>query len=505
MHEGLLRSADKFPEKTAILAEGQPYPYAQLKRDVLNIAEYLMLKGIQRGSRCVIYMDNTYECVASVYAVLAIGGVFVLVNPQTKRDKLHYILNDCNASALLASSHLYQNFKNAADEVPPLQVVVSSGDDVPDPRVRPFSELLKPTEPDLDLPQIIPNDLAALIYTSGSTGRPKGVMHTHSTMLFALGSLIEYLRLRETDRMLVVLPLSFDYGLYHLFMCVQLGATLVLERSFAFPSAIYNRIREAKVSVFPGVPSLFSLLLSSHKRQRLEFPSVTRVTNTAAALPHQFVSELKEIFPNALIYKMYGQTECKRVCFLEPELVDEKPNSVGKAIPGTEVFIADEQGKRLGPGHSGTLYVRGPHIMLGYWNLPEETEKVLLKGDLPGERVLCTQDLFKMDDEGFLYFHGRNDDIIKSGGEKVSPTEIENVLLSIDGIKEAAVVGVDDEVLGEATKCFLVLECDAEISALQVKKACAEKLENFMVPKHVEFVEELEKTVTGKISKKNLK
>jgi acyl-coenzyme A synthetase/AMP-(fatty) acid ligase len=201
---------------------------------------------------------------------------------------------------------------------------------------------------------------------------------------------------------------------------------------------------------------------------------------------------------------MYGLTECKRVCYLEPELADRKPESVGKAIPGTETLVIAADGHLCGTNEPGILHVRGPHIMMGYWKAPELTDKMLRTGEFPGERILCTHDWFKTDEDGDLYFIGRSDDIIKSRGEKVSPVEIENVLLSMKGIREAAVIGVIDDVLGQAVKAFIVLN-DASITEQFVKKYCTDHLENYMVPKYIEIVPILPKTESGKITKKTLR
>lgn len=507
LHDGLFSSANKYPEKVAIFEEGKPCSYRDLADSVIRLSNYMISQGLKRGDRCAIYMDNTLPCVISIYAVLAAGGVFVVVNPQTKKDKLNYILNDCSATLLVSDTHLYSNFSDVKAEVPSLKCVISSGDKntIKSSSIIYFEDAIN--EADQKIPDVgtIASDISALIYTSGSTGNPKGVIHTHLSMTFALGSLIEYLRLTTDDRILVVLPLAFDYGLYQMLMSVQLGATLILEKSFAYPALIFKRINELGATVFPGVPTIFSMLLSAHGRSALAFPGIKRVTNTAAALPSDYTGTLKQIFPSALIYKMYGLTECKRVCYLEPELAEIKPSSVGKAIPGTEVFILDQQGNRVGPGEMGILHVRGPHLMLGYWNLPEATNKMLINGTLPREKILCTQDWFKMDEDGDLYFQGRSDDIIKTRGEKVSPIEVENAIYAISGVKEVAVIGVKDEMLGQAVKCFVAFDSESGLDLMKIKKACSEALENFMVPKYFEIVEALPKTNTGKIDKKDLK
>jgi len=246
------------------------------------------------------------------------------------------------------------------------------------------------------------------------------------------------------------------------------------------------------------------MMISAYKREPFSFPSITKITNTAAALSADFVPWLHKIFPNALIFKMYGLTECKRVSYLEPELVDIYPSSVGKAIPGTEVYLLTEDGEPVKTNEPGVLYIRGPHIMAGYWKQPERSEKMLKPGKLPGEKVLCTHDLFRMDENGLLYFISRSDDIIKTRGEKVSPTEVENTLLKLDGIKEAAIIGVTDDILGQIIVAFIVLDRDISLNTKKIKMHCTKNLEAFMVPKDVIFLDVLPKSSNGKIDKNKL-
>ena len=505
LHDSLFARAAESAEKPAVVVEGQPYTYSQLQEATLRLSGALRARGLQRGGRVAIYMDNTWPCVVSIFATLAAGGVFLVINPQTKADKLEFILRDSGAIILLSDGHLAPVLTTVLSEADSLHAVICSGKPFDtETAVEAFDDVIAASPPIAPASDIIPLDLAALIYTSGSTGNPKGVMQTHQSMVFAAGSLSEYLRLAAHDKILCVLPVAFDYGLYQLLMAIRLGATLVLERSFTYPAQIFARMNEQGVTVFPGVPTIFAMLLSTHSRSPLQFPQITRVTNTAAALPDDFVTRLREIFPSALIYKMYGLTECKRVCYLEPELADSKPGSVGKAIPGTEVYLLSPEGEPVPPGASGILYVRGPHVMAGYWNRPDLSERMLKPGKFPGERVLCTQDFFRMDEEGFLYFVGRTDDIIKTRGEKVSPVEVENVLHGIPGVREAAAIGIPDELLGQAIKAFIVLEPSAQLTDKQIRVQAAAKLENFMVPKEIVFCDDLPKTSTGKVSKKLL-
>jgi long-chain acyl-CoA synthetase len=507
LHDSLKVSARAFPDKAVAIVEGVSYSYSGLLEASERLATLFLSSGIQRGDRVAIFMDNTWPAMVSIFGALMAGAAFVVINPQTKADKLRLILKDSGARILVTDGHLSSIFTPAVADAPDLERIYCSGS-VPAVGTKPIAsfdeEAPSGSTPAPSFPAT-PLDLAALIYTSGSTGLPKGVMMTHQSMTFTAGSLIEYLRLSSDDRILNVLPLAFDYGLYQLLMAVRLGATLVLERSFAYPAQILNRVHDEQVTVFPGVPTIYMTLIGMHARTPLSFPRIRLITNTAAALPSGIVPRLREIFPTALIFRMYGLTECKRVSYLEPEMVERKPESVGRAIPGTEVFLLSEEGKPVKPEEPGILHVRGPHVMLGYWQKPEETQFMLKPGRYPGERVLCTHDWFTQDAEGDLYFVGRSDDIIKCRGEKVSPIEVENCLHAIPGVREAAVVGVKDDLQGEAVRAYVALEQEARLTEKEIRGACAGRLENFMVPRDIIILPELPKTPSGKIRKKDLK
>jgi acyl-coenzyme A synthetase/AMP-(fatty) acid ligase len=236
-----------------------------------------------------------------------------------------------------------------------------------------------------------------------------------------------------------------------------------------------------------------------------DLSSLRYLTNTAAALPPAHIQQLQAKFPWATLYSMYGLTETKRTLYLPPEQLDKRPGSVGIAIPGTEVWLEDDQGHRLGPCQMGELVVRGRHVMRGYWGDPVATAERFRPGPIAGERVCHTGDLFRMDQEGYLYFVARKDDIIKSRGEKVAPKELENVLYGLKGVREAAVIGVPDPILGESIKAFVVLDCNVELTEADVLRHCRAHLEDFMMPKHVEFCRELPKTSSGKIKKTDLR
>jgi amino acid adenylation domain-containing protein len=506
LHETLLASSERVPEREAVVAGAARLTYGELLDRSLRLARGLQELGVGRGDRVAVFMDNSAGCATAIYGTLLAGGVFVVVNPQTKEDKLLYVLDDCEAAVLLTEGSLTRTALAAAQSAASVKAVVADGAPEGVEGALAFDDdVVASAEPEPRAPGTIPLDLAALIYTSGSTGFPKGVMMTHQSMVFAAGSIAQYLRLGPDERILGLLPLAFDYGLYQLLMNVLKGGTLVLERSFAFPAQIVKRVQEEEATVFPGVPTVYATLLSMRRGMEFELPTVRRVTNTAAALPATFHGELARIFPNALLFAMYGLTECKRVSYLEPELLAEKPTSVGKAIPGTETMVLREDGTPVEPGETGVLYVRGPHVMAGYWRKPEQTAEMLVDGPLPGERMLCAQDHFTLDEDGFLYFVGRSDDIIKTRGEKVSPIEVENAIFDIDGVKEAAVIGVPDEILGQAIRAFVVLDDGATLSEQEIVAACRTRLENFMVPQAVEFRDSLPTTATGKVRRKSLR
>ena len=507
--EALILSAKTHPSKTAIIVKDEEYSYGLLKEKAEALAHYLINSGIKKGDRIAIYMENSWQCIVSIYGITLSGGVFLIINPQTKADKLKFILDDSSAKILITATLLKKEFLHSLKGIKQIQQLIVSGD-ISNIEASDRFELIKfeniflrKSQP-VTLPNIIPNDLAALIYTSGSTGFPKGVMMTHQSMVFTCWSLIEYLRLSEDDRIMLLLPLAFDYGLYQLLMSVTIGGNLIVAQSFIFTASIYESIRKYKPTVFPGVPTIYAMMIASNNESGVSFDCIKKITNTAALLPGEYIPALKNIFPNALIFKMYGLTECKRVCYLEPELIDLKPTSVGKAIPGTEVFLLSPEGNPVEPGEPGILHIRGPHVMLGYLNQEKLSKDMLVDGNLPGEKILCSNDWFKMDEEGFLYFQGRNDDIIKTRGEKVSPVEIENIIYKITGVKEVAVIGIPDQIMGESIRAYITVQNGISLNEGLIKRECILHLESFMIPQKVIFLDEMPKSTNGKIDKKLL-
>ncbi len=328
-------------------------------------------------------------------------------------------------------------------------------------------------------------------------------MHTHLSLSTATRSIAEYLEDSAADVVLSVLPLSFGYGLTQLLPTFLVGGTLVLERSFTFPQVTLQRLAGEKCTGFAMVPTIATILLQNDL-SKFDLSSLRYLTNAGAGIAPELLKELRRRLPRVRIFPMYGQTECIRVTFLPPEEVDRIPTSVGKGMPRQEIWIVDERGRRLPPGKTGELVVRGDHLMKGYWKLEEATRERLRPGPTPGERVLHTGDLFRVDEDGWYYFVSRKDDIIKTRGEKVSPKEVENALYALDGVLAAAVVGVPDDLLGQIVKAFVVLKPDSKLDEKTVLRHCMGLLEDFAVPRSVEFLAELPQTANAKIDRRVL-
>jgi len=509
----LENSARLYPDKVALVCGNERFTYRRVEEDANRLAHALIAAGVQRGDRVVTFLPNSYEAAVAIFATLKAGAVFVVLNATTKADKLTYILNNCRASALVTTGGNSASMAPCWSETPQLRSVFLVRATVPEANVARAADktvmsweevrdrtdnLLPPAKKCIDI------DLAALIYTSGSTGRPKGVMLTHRNIVSAATSITTYLENTPEDVVINVLPLAFDYGLYQLLMMFKVSGTLVLHDSFAYPILVLEKIIREGVTGFPIVPTISAILLQMNL-SKYQFPKLRYITNTAAALPVEHIRKLRALFPGVKIYSMYGLTECKRVSYLPPDQIDVRPTSIGRGMPNEEVYIVNEMGNRVGPGIVGELVIRGANVMKGYWELPEETAHCLKPGPLPEEKVLYSGDLFRADEEGYLYFVGRKDDIIKTRGEKVSPREVEDVLYALDGVAEAAVIGVPDPVLGSAIKAVITLRPGAQITAQDVLRHCSARLEDFMVPNSVEFRTALPKTESGKISKRAIK
>ena len=512
VHDFLTQSARRYPDKIALVSGDQRLSYGQIDDLSGCMAASLIDLGLQRQDRVIIFLDNSAESVISLFGILKAGAIFVMLNPAMKPKKLGYILKDSGARMLVTHRNKFRVVAEALKHPHDLTSIIWNGntDNLPLTSVssvnhRKWSEVQTPPARSEIANQIIDVDLATIIYTSGSTGDPKGVMSAHYNVCAAARSITQYLGNVEEDIILSALPLSFDYGLYQILMASLFGGTVVLEKSFVYPYKVLEKLVQEKATGFPIVPTMVALLLQMEELKNFDLSSLRYISNTAAALPVSYIRRLQGILPNhTKIFSMYGLTECKRVSYLPPEYIDSKPDSVGIPMPNEEVLILDENGKPVAPGQTGELVVRGSNVMQGYWKSPEETARTFRPGRYRGDALLYSGDLFRQDEDGFLYFVSRKDDMIKTKGERVSPKEIETALCEMDGVVEAAVIGVPDDIFGQAIKAFIKPTKNQALTEKSVMNFCLKNLEPFMVPKYVEFVNGFDKTSSGKIDKKKL-
>jgi amino acid adenylation domain-containing protein len=509
----LEQSSNLFPQKVALICQGKRYTFSEIDNAANSLGNALLGHGFQKQDRVIIYLDNSFETVISIFGTLKAGGIFVTINPTVKSKKLDFILTDCGARVLITDSNHIMELYAAQSRLKGLALIIItdfeeinlSKELITSIRLFPFRDMIQSADPVHLVQPCIDIDLASLIYTSGSSGSPKGVMLTHHNMVSAANSIIQYLENYQDDIIIDTLPLSFDYGLYQVLMAFKIGGTVVLEKGFVFPEQIINLVIKEKVTGWPMIPTIAAILCRLKNLEKHDFSRLRYITSTGHVLPTTHIVRLIEAFPGTKIYSMYGLTECKRVSYLSPQDIEKKPSSVGKSIPNTEVYIVNDMGEEITePGIVGELVVRGSNVMRGYWNLPELTERVLRPGRYPGEKVLYTSDLFKKDEEGYLYFIGRKDDIIKTSGYMVSPKEVENVLYEIEDVIEAAVIGVQDEILGQAIKAYIHLSTNSKTNERNILDFCNKNLESYAIPKYVIFCGPLPKTESGKIQKRDL-
>ncbi len=483
----LRRAAERDPDNVALVSGDRSVSYAELDNLVERFAAGLVERGVGVGDRVAIVLPNDINAVVALAGTLRAGAAIMPMHPSVKRERLVQVLGRAGGALVVCDE--------ARAEIARAAGAASGGIPVyPDVEELSADGPAQPEEPG-------DGDLAALMHTSGSTGGPKGVMLTQHNLDFVTGSIAEYLKVSDADRILCVLPLSFGYGLSQLMVCARSGATLVLEAGVALPGRIVQLLEHHRITGMPGVPTVFQVLLTLRGLAERKLPDLRFLTNAGAGLPTTTVGEVRRTFPGADLYLMYGQTECVRVSYLPPDQVDERPASSGVAIPGTECWIEDDEGRVLDSGEVGELIVRGEHVMQGYWQDPDATNKRLRAASEPAGQVMATNDLFRRDDDGFIYFVGRRDDIIKSRGEKVPPREIEEVLYGVSGVKEVAVVGVPDRLLGEAVHAHVAAHEGFELDPTALKRHCAEHLEDYMVPQQVEVHDELPRNTNGKIDR----
>ena len=503
----LKAAVERQPEKTVLIHGDRTFTYSELAKAAMGIAAGLQGFGVEPGFRGALHNDDPFEYIASYFGILLAGGIVAGLNTQTSEASLAYVLNDCQASVLFSADKFIRYAQAAIPQVASVQnLIVSHGDEKVQPlggdcQVHSFGDLCGSSQPAMHtLPYRSSCDFAQIIYTSGTTGKPKGVVLRHANLIANTTSIVSYLDLQSSDRVMAVLPFFYSYGNSIMLTHLAVGGSLVVNQSFLYPNVILQQMLDYEVTGLSGVPSTFALLLNRSAVASFSFPNLRYLTQAGAAMSPELARRLKSVFPGAKIFIMYGQTEASaRLSYLHPDELERKPGSIGKGIPGVDLTLRDKMGEPVQTGEVGEIVARGENIMAGYWDRPEETRGVLRA------EGLYTGDLARSDEEGFLYIVSRKSDLIKSGSHRIGPKEIEDVISEHAAVDEVAVIGIPDEVLDERICACIVLKPGCECSEKELKVHCKKHLPQYKIPHAVIFFGELPKTTSGKIQKNELR
>ena len=502
VNEFLELSAQKYPDKEAAWYQDEWKTFSELETMANKVANYLKEQGIRRGDRVALLYENSFDYIAAYYGILKAGAVTVALNTETTSDALQYLLTNSGAKAIIANQSFSKHLVPAIPYIPELQHVIIKQKDLKQHEdLKRFhqvhlEEIYDSGNGEHPGVRSIDLDLASIVYTSGSTGKSKGVVLRHYNIVANTVSIVEYLELTKEDRIMVVLPFYYIYGKSLLNTHYFVGGSVALDNRFAFPNVILDTMKKTEATGFSGVPSTFMILLNRSTVKKQKFPSLRYLTQAGGPMAPAVQKEVVETFNPAKLFVMYGATEASaRLSYLDPKDLPRKWGSIGKAIPNVDLFVADEEGRELPQGEVGELVARGSNFMEGYWKDQEETDNVMRHG------VYYTGDLGRMDEEGFLYVVGRTKDMIKVGGERVSAKEIEEIILELKSVQETAVIGVEDPILGEAIKAFVIGAPGNGLKEDDVMNHCKKRLPPYKVPKYVEVVKELPKNESGKILK----
>ena len=485
--------------------------YEALAREVASVASGLRALGVSRNERVAVYLPKQFETVTSMFGAVAAGGVFVPVNPILKPEQVGHILRDCSTRVLITSADRASMLSEILVECSELKHLVITGKNDASATVIEavntlhWQDMLGAAEyPQLDR---IDADVAAILYTSGSTGRPKGVVLSQRNMIAGAESVAAYLRNTPADRLLAVLPFSFDYGLSQLTTAFLVGASVVL-MDYLLPRDVIRAVARFGVTGLAAVPPLWNQLAG------LPWPdeaveSLRYITNSGGAMPLATTSALRESLPKTDVFLMYGLTEAFRSTYLSPDQVDTRPESMGKAIPNAQIMVVRPDGTECDVDEPGELVHRGVHVALGYWNDVEKTN-VRFKpapgqpAGLPNpELAVWSGDMVRRDAEGFLYFIGRNDEMIKTSGYRVSPGEIEEVVFQMPDVQQAVAFGAPHPQIGSGI-VLVVQHSSGTLDADDVSAHCRVHLPMFMLPGFIHVTDELPRNPNGKIDRKTL-
>jgi acyl-CoA ligase (AMP-forming) (exosortase A-associated) len=499
------QSARAHPERMAVVCAKRSLTYRELDGSIAGFCSQLLAASLGRGERVAVYTEKRWEAVVSMFAASRAGAVFVPVNPALKAEQVGHILRDCNVRMLITTADRLGALAETLAACPDMQIVFAIGNAAASAGV----QVRAWTDEPMDAPaphRVIDGDMAAILYTSGSTGKPKGVVLTHRNVVAGAESVAEYLELTHEDRILAVPPLSFDYGLNQVTTALLAGATSVMF-NILFPKDVVSAVVKHRITGLPCVAPLWIQVAE------LEWPASVQehlryFTNTGGAMPRETLARLRAALPTTAPYLMYGLTEAFRSTYLPPAEADRRPDSIGKAIPNAEIMVVRPDGTPCGPNEPGELVHRGVHVSLGYWNDKEKTAERFKpapgqpSGLVNPELAVWSGDTVRLDEEGFIYFIGRRDEMIKTSGYRVSPTEIEEVIYATGLVGEVAAFGVKHPKLGDA---IVVVATGTADAAAALKAECQKRLPVYMVPTHIEIVADpLPRNPNGKIDRKAL-
>lgn len=502
IHHFVERSAHLFPDKTALVHGNLRATYDEINSRANNLAGYLKEKGVQKGDRIALLMENCLEYVVSYYGILKAQAVAVPLNSDLKIEGLRYAVEDLEAKAMISSSRFEKVLQASELWDLGLQDLVLKA-----PKARWDTKISVADLNDVALPKAAANpsldmtdsDLGSIIYTSGSTGGPKGVMLTHQNIVHNTFSICQYLRLTEEDTQMCVLPFFYVMGKSLLNTHFAVGGTVVINNQFAFPATVVREMISEEVTGFSGVPSTFAYLLhrSPLAASRDKLTSLRYCSQAGGHMSRAVKEQLRRVLPpHTQVVVMYGATEgAARLSYLDPHHFADKMESIGKAIPGVMLMVMNEKGEEAAIGEVGELVASGSNIMPGYWKKPEATSKALVDG------WYHTGDRAYKDDAGFFFVVGRQDDLLKVGGHRLSPQEIEDTLMESGMFVEVVVLGIPDNLLGNRL-VTLGVPANADCSEMDILSYCAAKLPKFKVPSEVKFAKTLPKKTSGKIDRK---
>ena len=503
LHDLIAKNLEHRSEHTAVIDGDRHASYGDLAKQADTLAGWLADSGVKRGDRVGVHLRKSIEEVVAMFAAARIGAVMVNINHQWTAHQLDYVLRDCQVKALIMDSRPAMGLAQA-DIPDTLKLVVVKGKAPDHPIMTSWSDL--PTNLKPPPRQGIDSDLAALLYTSGSTGKPKGVMLSNLNLLNGARSVAEYVKNRPEDRLLSLLPFSFDYGLNQLTTMCLVGGTIVVQ-NVMMPAEIVKNLAKEKITGFAAVPPAWIPVVRYLDEVPTALPDLRYITNSGGKIPGNTLEQMPKVFPGVEIYLMYGLTEAFRSTYLPPKLFEKMMGSMGRAIPNAETYIVDEEIGICGPGQQGELVHRGSLVSYGYWGRPDITaEKIRpcpqLKHLIGDEKVCYSGDLVRIDEDGYYWFVSRKDAMIKSSGFRISPTEIEDIVSQSGQVTHVVAFGVEDELLGQAVEIAVTAHDGQPLDTEKLLVYCRQNMPHYMAPRRIHAWEgDMPKTGSGKLDR----